>query len=656
MSNPSSDTNTPSAPCESSQPASDLWTRWPASELLQANLEAMTGQNAPLAQTIRNTPQPSSGRQAVANDGAPTFRIRRPDGRFDWLGFCSTPLLYAEAHSRKVQPAKGNLVIDGVGSGAILQAILKKLPLYQALLVTETNPLNYRLIFQLYDFTPWLRSGQLVPLLGSNRQQMLLDFFESQPGYNIADQVINQVFQKDSENQAFAQTVTITMEQCLNLAASRHAHLIQQMQAWDQKTTWEEIHRLFKPDQRSSLRAANITNTLSRIDYAATRDAMAGLRDLNVKTDPLALERPDQVSVWAQLERLNRVRPHLILLIDSFRRDFPYSLGEKTISATLLRTPSPNLFQAESKSADRMGPADVVFALTNEQRNLLIQAGFPSPRTAVLPLFANPEIYHPLDLPADTPLQADVALLADRCSTEPSSYGIHLPFQQRLLQLAMEEIRRRPEEFDPSRARRYLLRAQESGIVLKEKDLQEHFTELLEKFMGPAILCDTCCQSLQAAGVCLKIWGWAKYRTPDAAIPEYWHESPAQNAVTGTLPDGPELNELFHAVPIHLYLPQSDTPESLLWNGIAAGAFFLIRSRPQSDWKDRLKPFYQKHVHEIFFRDHRELVQKVHYFLAHPQKRMQIADAARQAFLETASASHAMRQMLDWIQANFPAG
>jgi len=626
--------------------AANILADWPADALFQANLAALNERDAPLAQILAETAIPDSVQMALAHDGSVTYRRTCPDGRRIWLGNSSVPLFAAQAQLERTTFTTGNLAMNGIGNGAEAQSFLEHMAPYQALLVLESEPLNVKLALYLRDFTAALAGGRLVFLVGEDPMAKLTDFYHSHPGYNIIDQTIAWAWLSDPENQIFNQKLTAVMQQVADKILARSHELFTQLQQHEQEPSLADLLQNLSAGGLGSLRAVNCTNVYSITEYGASRDALAGLAQLGAWTDLQVLDKPDTVSTLSHLERLNQIKPHLILLVDALRKDINPTLPPFARCVTLLRQPAEALLEKEP--TQRIGPHDFILCSSFEQIEKLKQARVPAGQAAYLPLAADHELYRPV-----TPTEPDkarygceVALLAHRGSTDPETYNITLPTHQQLWQAIIEEISRRPEQYRRQSARQFLQRAQKCGISLREEDLIKFFTQLLQNYLGDAVLVDTYCQALVKAGVNLRIWQPPQIK-PTPLSPN-WKQSPVGHLAAAAV-DAQEVNKIYNAGKIFLHIAGGGLPTPDLLNCIGAGGFCLVKIHPHHLRPDGLASLFELDREIITFDTAGDLVRKASYYLKNEGERNRIAERARRKLLAKHTYKQRMKEMLEVI-------
>lgn len=627
---------------------------WPDEKLLAANLQALRESDPTAAEAIEAVNVPDTVEPAVARDGCPSFRFLQSDGRRGWLGHTSVPSIAARANLTRLTFDNGHLAMNGIGSGLDARLILEVLGPHQALFVVESNFLFLNLALRLHDFTEALRVGRLILLAGPDPAVLIRDFYRRHPGYAIISRTMAWPWRSEGENRAFAKEVTAAVDACTELVLAEIRSLREEIRQRDAQISRQEILAPLSLSRVRELHVANCPHGCSPEEAAASRDLLAGFGQLGAVTDWMVFDRPDKGSQQAQLRRLLDFQPQLILLVDALRGDLPYLPGS-AICATMLRNPAENLLAKEANPASRMGPNDFIFALRHEQVTRLQEAGIAGDRVVHLPLAADERLYHPAGPgePADCRYLCEAALAAHRASTDPLTYHITLSSHQQLWQAILEQIYHNPAGYHREGAGKILQQAQRCGVKVTEEDIRRMFVEIIREHLGQAVLCDAYGTALDREGIGLKIWGHgSRTGQPGREMPPFWNESPVQHRVAGTIPGGAERNRLYQAAKIHLYIDSTGYPDEHLLNGLAAGAFFLVKNHPQIREKDRIGWYFELEKELVTFESPSDLVRKVRYFLSHETEREKISRAAREKVLAHHTYAIRARQILQTITSN----
>jgi spore maturation protein CgeB len=626
--------------------ADELIRDWPTKKLFQKNLDALQEVDDDLAQKIAKLQTPCDYELAIAKDGSVSFLQITGNGKTEWLGNSSIPMIFSQANQERIDIGQSNMVMQGVGHGADVLATLKNMSPYQALFVVERDPVILHLAFQLRDFSHYLINRQLVILLGQSVSQVIDEFFQKNPGYLIIQKATVLPYYTQKKNHAFAQGVNTAMETSVAHLAGKVAQLIDQQAQLDQNRSSDLFAKI---DEIKVLHGAT---TYNEMVISTAHMALNGLSDCSAIVDDTQYDKPDQASNYAQLQRMINFWPHLVILVDALRGDVSPALPASVICVTLLRNPQERLLEKEHAPAKLLGQKDLVFPATLEQLTALKQAGYPEEQISHLPLAANTRLYKPIALSQDDTktYACDVALVASRVDTEAKSYGIQLPTHQKLWQAIVAEICDDAGKYHCGMAHRVLKRAQSCGVEINEEELLDHFGKLIEDVLSDAILRDFYASFLLKRELDLKIWGHKPFHpTLRDEQPYHWDQSVASDAVVGQIAQGQPLNALYNVAKIQLFISSKARVDQNLLNAIAAGAFVLVKSHPSDKESGGLGDFFKIGKEIITFDTPNDLVRKTKQYLRDEPARKQIAHAAHARLLEEHTAKARMGQLLTCI-------
>ena len=125
--------------------------------------------------------------------------------------------------------------------------------------------------------------------------------------------------------------------------------------------------------------------------------------------------------------------------------------------------------------------------------------------------------------------------------------------------------------------------------------------------------------------------------------------------VAGSVGYGDDLNNLYNSAKIFVRFDSEDQPDPYLLNGIAAGAFFLVRSTSRKVQKEGIGGIFKPGKELITFDTPKDLVRKVKYYLANDNERNRISKAARDNLLAQHTCQKHAQIMLDKIAAKVDA-
>lgn len=638
---------------ETSQRHQNLLQNWPGDRLFQKNLTALQSVNEPLANLLNERTIPDNVRLCIARDGSVTYRFERPDGTNPWLGHISVPQMVAEINLKRTPLHAGNMAMNGIGNGIDANKILQHLPGNLALFIFQPDLLELKLAFRLRDFAPCILKRQLIilydpafqPEAHDNITRLVESFYKQHPCFSPLQRAIYWNWLTEQENQRFAHQITLAME-LLNPFISGQ---IQQLKKqFFEKKEQVDIQHLAQrcASQPSSIRVLNFARTNSPINSQTERDIINGVKRLGYVADWQMPDRPDQGSDYARYDRLNREMPDLLIMVDSFRGDATIEIPKKLPVITLLRNPPEHFLMQESRPAERVGPYDMVGWLHQSHRASCLEAGINDGQLLEMPLFINEDIYRQVELSAKekAELAGEVVMISSRMNPDPEENGIKLHSYQVLWNAVIQEICRNPAEYRQNEAGKFLLRAQRCGVELKDEKLRENFIELIRNPLGDTVLRDIYCGEIAREGYPMAIWAWDKYSKKDRS--NHWSTAPHAGCYKGEIGEGEPLNKLYNAGKIFIHVSTDGVPDQMLLNGMAAGAFFLVRSHPSDRSANGLSRYLDLKEDIVTFDTPRDLIRKIRYFLEHEKERQHIALNAREKILaDFSSETIALRAM-----------
>ncbi len=621
-----------------------LLAQWPGDALLEANLEALRGRDPELAAAIEATEIPDNYEAAVTGDGGVGYRYRDPEDSWHWLGACSLPRVFAEANVTHLDIGQVNLALNGAGHGADIEMILKHMASHQALFVFETNPLALHLIFRLRDYSRWLEQGQLVLLCGPDFEKYACNFFARHHGYNLIQKTVALPYIEEKENRAFAVCINRAMEKILPSLMEEVDRLLSQQR---QQTDAIRAELAAALENVNPLRVSNTALVHTFDDAVNSRDALAGWAQLGARTQWHIANQPDCISGIARLEQWRSFRPHVIMLVNTLRKEVAPELPAGSACVTLWQrsdiTPDPQ----------HMAESDIVCVPDAKQFATLQKQGFADQQLLMLPPGINHEIYRPVTA---SPRQkkrfaCDVALVANRPSLNPEDYHIKLPTQQKLFQSVIKEIVTTPEDYTADRAGQFLQRAQKCGITLKEKDTQDFFIRLIQNHLGEAALLECYGYAVSLQGANLKIWADAGLGEEIDGVPDSWKASELVDNVAGAVREGESLNDLFNSAKIMLFPSGRPGINRAILNAAAAGAFIMAKAHPNDNRPGGIGDFLRPGREIVTFDSIRDLQKKVKYYLQHEEERCRSAIAASVSCMHRHTMSQRMNNVIIRLKA-----
>lgn len=170
------------------------------------------------------------------------------------------------------------------------------------------------------------------------------------------------------------------------------------------------------------------------------------------------------------------------------------------------------------------------------------------------------------------------------------------------------------------------------------------FLAMLENKPGRVALRSAAVSWLADAGFDLALYG------------DGWQHHPQLKRYDcGWIPYGRPLADMLRSSAIHLCIHNLWTLTMKVLDCLATGTLPLVNwTSPERD-TGPITEWFQEDRDIILFRTKEELLDKVRYYLAHPDERKQIALRGREIALKHFTYSHAAAQMLDSIRTRLNA-
>ncbi len=337
------------------------------------------------------------------------------------------------------------------------------------------------------------------------------------------------------------------------------------------------------------LRVLGITSRFTTVLQYSLRDAMAAFEEVGCQARTLI--EPNATSILTprrKLETIREFQPDLIFLLDHTRRGQAIGLIDDVPVVTWVQDRLDWLFRKET--GEGIGPLD--FCLGFNRQELIDQHGYPAERFLACEMASNREALCADPSPGDRPddrgevderFHCDLAF-ATNLSNRAGDYrdrraGDNATLTP-LLDATQEELAAMADRGELNGAlevHSFISRIEEAvGIELSD----ELRAEILREFVRPAVDRLLRLQTIgwaadwaEATGRRLHLYG------------NGWDAHPTFTTYAkGRVEHGPELGRAFRAAKINLHAGINPAFHQRVLDGLAAGAFFLIRRHAGDVW------------------------------------------------------------------------
>lgn len=597
----------------------------PTTELYRNNISALRKLQPDLAEIIDAIIIPDNFTQATGRDGTKTYLIPSDNGKFAWLGQSSMPTVSSEEILYNYKYIGGNVALPGVLTGLEPLSIAAKLPDYAAVFVIEDQPLQFKLVFQLYDYTHLMARGRLVFIVLDQMENNMRSFFQAYPGYEPPRNLIR-----------VPQCSLATTTEIQRRLESSGEHVVAV-----QSEVLHETISLIRQRKRNPIPSVPCVALVSAdvqpqvIDYAKrltrTMDRM-GWSCLCCIPD-----QPDRCHVIERLRTIEKSSADFVLVLNS---------GAETLRS-LLPDDVPIVSWYLSKATlsetqvTNISSKDIVFVASPSIYDGLCCGLSSLSNIKRCDLAADDTIFHKDASPANTTLSqtADVAVLMNLPDDDPHACGVMLGSYIKLWDILKKEINRDVDQYRPGLADDILKKAQnQCGTTFDDQQIRNQFISLLQQCIAPVAMGRTAAEVLVDTGCRVKVWGnhWSKYEN-------------TRYQLGGAIPTGESLNQLFQSVKIVLLPEHSNFALQTALDALCAGVHVVYRMAEQS-WVDQYPDLHSIISFIHGYRTRAELTEIVNQLLSSEESAQQ-SNSAREIVMKEHTLENRLTMMADHIRS-----
>lgn len=178
-------------------------------------------------------------------------------------------------------------------------------------------------------------------------------------------------------------------------------------------------------------------------------------------------------------------------------------------------------------------------------------------------------------------------------------------------------------------------------MVGEPDDLANFWTEIQEKTGNYLQRCKVL-NWLLAEGLPLSLYGMG------------WQELAAFRHVgLGAAANGPELGHLYRHACINLMIHPYTTTHQKVFEIIASGGFLMVFHIPEAKDPCPITQYLQEGEGFVFFRHRKDFLEKVRYYLDHPEERIRITEAGQPKVLAHHTFRQTCQQILQRVQDRY---
>ncbi len=602
------------------------------SDFLAANLLALQQTQPHLVRLLLDAPADPTYGLARADDGSVVL-LRRQGGQTTAF---SHPR-QAEQRAREFADQKREQMVGreplffaGLRAGYEIRECFTRLTRRdwesaRAIYVYEEDLNLLRLNLAAADWRALLQSGQLFFFAGPTAAQQLADFFRRDAAKLIPTQVLV-LGANDLAQRA--------------LAAAQQATQENNRQTAELKKTVDECYTNLSPAELcaallnpASLRVLMICSRWSYFLKYSTRDIRQALEAMGAKVEVLEEQAVvDRFTRRSVLEALDRLRPHVLLIIDHLRYEYAdlYPAGLPFVA--WIQDYMPEIYKPNVGAG--LTERDLVVGYTQGLEGV----GYPGRRLFQLPPLTNPALFGAAHGEPRPEHRATFAYVSNISTPHETVFANLLaryqdagPAITKLLHRVYDDFRRRFAEgrtFEDylEYTTRLAAIAREMKVTIPD---DRQFAFLVYTNLYDSMLRHETLAWIADDGHELALWGrgWEK------------HPTLAKHA-RGVIENGPDLAEVYRGATINLHINHSQLEHARILDGLMAGGFFLARRRPSLGLLE---------LDECLFSSRDELREKIARFLPDAAARRAVVTRNQERIGKWATYESGIRSFLTYF-------
>ncbi|MHC4090123.1 MAG: glycosyltransferase family protein [Planctomycetota bacterium] len=589
------------------------------------NLTALAEQQPLLAQRVETMQIPATVVRATGRDGSETFRTRREDGSWQWLGRSSMPTMSAPAFVEGLQTQGRNLIIPTIATGREALLAEQRMPRHCAVFVYEQDVVALKLVLHLHDFSSLIQHRRLVLLSGDDAGAALLEFFSESAGYEFPHHLLPLAVLGS------AQQDRIRLD--IESAGPRVV-----------RAQWEEVGRMAQRMRgrggfalTENPRVAILSRDPRPETIALTNRLGFTARQVGWAAEASVPDRPDRCHTVARLEVICRHKPDLIVLLNCLKGPLAeYLTDGQPVCSWLTTLDSVDAVAGEGLAGNR-----TIFATRPEILDRLRAAGASPDAVHLLEVAADAALFAPTgQSPAGQPDAAcEVAVLADAIDLRPQTANITLASHVRLWNELCNAVGRSIGTWREEGVPRVLERAERvTGTKLTDPHLRDRFADLIRSRLVPTMLARSAIERMVRAGLDVAVWGRG------------WESSDGvKTLVRGPIPDAIGRSMIYDAAGVVICPYFEHRAAQTVLDCSSAGGCPLLRTpqTPLAQMHPQLAEVLQA-VPQASSVD--DLAREAQRLVADAEARRAVSEGARAAVLERHTLAHRLRSMRDALR------
>ena len=553
----------------------------------QDNLQALADFDPHLAEDLQRARPPESAQLTAGRDGAPTYSWTDESLRRHWLGRTSMPTVSAPPLIDAFDPGRGNVVLEGFGSGLEVELLLDRTSPHQAVFMIEDDAWKAALALHLRDFKDPIRRGRLRILCGPNAWEDLRRFLVENDGYLTPERILSWPWFEPPD----IAELTARLHQVGSEVAVARAKKDAKLQ--HAEATHDPM------DSEASL--AVVSNFADPGVQDLANRLQSGAESLGWACRRFTLDSPAMVRPQAIQAELFGRSPSLLLVLGVGPQSLPYRLPD--VPACVICSHEHGI----SASWLNQIPDTFKIALPNaRQVRQATEIGVDPARIVYTPAAAASFDY----AGERSKERAGVLIIGDLPAASADAAGLNLESHRRLWDSARDILQARSDTYVDEQADEVLEAAQQQlGIKLDSMEVRQGLTERIRRLLGPSVVKRACVRALALAEIDFSLYGHG------------WnHDEMFASHHQGPWPEPSEARRLLARHAMIVSIPTSRRIDASLLDGIAASLVGCVRTHPSDETDEGLSAVLEPDSHVWRFGSPSRLVEIVKRFRASPRE------------------------------------
>lgn len=541
---------------------------------------------------------------AVTRDNQRNYRIRRPDGSWEWFGRTSIPSVRAESVLDRFDSGPANVLLPGIGEGSEAELLLRRFGPHRAVFVWEPDIAAIRLVLELHDFAQDIEGGRFIPIWcgPESLTARLVGWLEQHPGHLCPQRILMWPWQKPADIASCRTAVELAYQRIEASRRAAQAACHSRLAVGERQVPGSVV--------RPAARVAILSLHANAMTGSVVDALSVGIEAAGGEAVLADVRGPGDMHPLARIRKLADQPPDWAILIDVTREQVRDVLPQRVPAITWL-----GLRSWPTRELVRQAAGDTLLMTSEPDSDLDVQVEICPP-----PCLATeyPE-------PGDEARSWDAVIFADRGPVDPGGMRPGLPTYAAVWDQAVAILKDEIDTFTDNRVESVLARAERrTGHTVEDGATRSELAGALVQVVALSLVTQDLVQRLISQDVRFVIAG------------------PGWEAVAGDRAIGPSAGAaarlaLLRRAKTLLHVDPSGRQVHDPLLAATAGAVVIARGHPRHDRPGGLGTLLKAGQEYVTARGNREILARTRGLLGHENQRIELA---RQAHITCRAAHH----------------